>query len=129
MARQGEGSEPSATRTAATGARRTSGASTSGGRQPTRARLTARVDATARANDPDRSAGPTAADGPAGRSGGFAAPRHGYVLPLVHTRIPEPLVNVGFFGALGATAALGIVDAPLALLIGAAVVVAHHHRA
>jgi len=127
MARQDGGSGPTATRTAATGARRSSGATTSG-RLATRARSTTRVGTTPRANDPDRSARPAAVDGPAGRSGGLVAHRHGYVLPLVHTRIPEPLVNVGFFGALGATAALGIVDAPLALLIGAAVVVAHHHR-
>lgn len=128
MARQDGGSGPSATRTAATGARRTSGATIGGGRLATRARSTARVGPTPRANDPDRSARPAAVDDPAGGSGDQAARRHGYVLPLVHTRIPEPLVNVGFFGALGATAALGIVDAPLALLIGAAVVVAHHHR-
>lgn len=54
--------------------------------------------------------------------------RRGYVVPIVHTRLPEPLVTMGFFGALAATAAIGIVDAPMAALIGAAVVVARHRR-
>jgi len=54
--------------------------------------------------------------------------RDSYVVPLLHTRVPGSLVTIGFFGALTATTLLGVVDPPMALLVGAAVVVAHHHR-
>lgn len=50
----------------------------------------------------------------------------GYVLPLLHAHVPDPVVELGFFAALAATAALGIVDAPLAVLVGAGVLVARH---
>ena len=50
----------------------------------------------------------------------------GYVLPLIHLRMPEAAVNAAFWGALGGAALLGAVDPPLAVLIGAGVVVARH---
>ena len=49
-----------------------------------------------------------------------------YVVPLVHTGIPSRIVDVGFWGALVGSVALGAVDPPLGLLIGAGVVVARH---
>jgi hypothetical protein len=49
-----------------------------------------------------------------------------YVLPVVHVRVPGELVNVGFWGALTGAVALGVVDLPLGVLIGAGVVVARH---
>lgn len=50
--------------------------------------------------------------------------RSDYVVPLVHARIPGRVVDVGFWGALAATAAAGVVDPPLAALVGAGVIVA-----
>lgn len=55
--------------------------------------------------------------------------RSSYVVPVIHTRLPEPLVNVGFFGGLAAAVVVGAVDLPLALLVGAGVVIARHKRA
>jgi hypothetical protein len=52
----------------------------------------------------------------------------GYIVPLVHTRIPEPLVQLGFWGGLAGTVAFGVIDAPLAALVGVGVIVARHRR-
>lgn len=52
----------------------------------------------------------------------------GYVVPFVHTRIPAPLVQLGFWGGLAGTVAFGVIDAPLAVLVGVGVVVARHRR-
>jgi hypothetical protein len=52
----------------------------------------------------------------------------GYVVPLVHTRIPAPVVQIGFWGGLVATVAFGVIDPPLAALLGVGVVVARHRR-
>ena len=52
----------------------------------------------------------------------------GYVVPFVHTRIPAPLVQLGFWGGLAGTVAFGVIDFPLAALLGAGVVVARHRR-
>ena len=49
-----------------------------------------------------------------------------YVVPIVHVQIPENLVTIGFWGVLAGTAALGIIDFPLAALIGAGVVITRH---
>lgn len=49
-----------------------------------------------------------------------------YTLPLIHTNVPEPIVNVGFWGGLGLAAVVGAIQAPVALAIGAGVVVARH---
>jgi hypothetical protein len=51
-----------------------------------------------------------------------------FVLPLVHVKVPEAAVNVGFWGALAGAVALGAVELPLAALIGAGVVVAKHRK-
>lgn len=49
-------------------------------------------------------------------------------LPVVRMSIPESALNVAFWGALIGSAALGVVDPPLAALIGAGVLVARHGR-
>lgn len=54
--------------------------------------------------------------------------QNGYTIPVLSVKVPAPLVEVGFWGALTGTAILGVVDAPLALLVGAGVAVARHHR-
>lgn len=51
----------------------------------------------------------------------------GYVLPLLHTRLPESAVEMGFWGGLVAAAVFGALDPPLALIVGAGVVIARHH--
>ena len=58
-----------------------------------------------------------------GRSGGD------YVVPVVHVRLPEPVVKVGFYGGLAAAVATGALDWPLVLLAGVGVAVARHQRA
>jgi hypothetical protein len=52
---------------------------------------------------------------------------HSYVLPLVHVRLPERLVEAGFWGGLAGSVALGAVDPPLGLLVGVGTLVARHH--
>jgi hypothetical protein len=52
----------------------------------------------------------------------------GYVVPLVHTRIPPRLLEAGFWGGLAGATILGAVDAPLALLVGAGVIIARHRQ-
>jgi hypothetical protein len=49
-----------------------------------------------------------------------------YVLPLVGVRIPATLVNAGFWGSLIGAVALGAIDPPLGVLVGAGVVVGRH---
>ncbi len=53
-------------------------------------------------------------------------PAGGYVIPLLHLRVPEAAVNLGFWTVLGASAALGAVDPPLAALVAAGVIIARH---
>jgi hypothetical protein len=48
------------------------------------------------------------------------------VLPLVHTHVPASVVNTGFWAGLAGSALLGVVDPPLAVLVGAGVLVARH---
>ena len=52
--------------------------------------------------------------------------RDSYVVPLVGMRVPGVVVNVGFWGGLAGAALLGAVDAPLAVLLGAGVLIARH---
>ncbi len=54
--------------------------------------------------------------------------KEGYDLPVIGVTLPPRLVEVGFYGALLGSAALGVIDAPLAMLIGAGVVIARHRR-
>jgi hypothetical protein len=49
-----------------------------------------------------------------------------YVVPVVHVHLPQRAVDAGFWGALAGAAVFGVVDPPLAALIGAAVLVARH---
>jgi hypothetical protein len=49
-----------------------------------------------------------------------------YQLPFVGVRVPAQLVDVGFWGGLTGAAVLGAIDPPLAILVGAGVVVARH---
>lgn len=49
-----------------------------------------------------------------------------YILPVLHTRVPERLVNVGFWGGLTGAVLIGAVDLPLGVLVGAGVLVARH---
>ncbi len=51
-----------------------------------------------------------------------------YELPVVHTHVPARAVEVGFWGGLAGATLLGAIDPPLALLVGAGVVVARHRR-
>jgi hypothetical protein len=57
-----------------------------------------------------------------------AAPAGGdqYQLPVIGVRVPAKVVNVGFWGGLAGAAVVGVVDPPLALLVGAGVLVARH---
>jgi hypothetical protein len=57
-----------------------------------------------------------------------AAPSNGdsYQLPVVGVRVPARVVDAGFWGGLGAAAVLGAIDPPLAVLVGAGVVIARH---
>jgi hypothetical protein len=52
--------------------------------------------------------------------------RDGYVVPLVGVRVPGAVVNVSFWGGLSAAALLGAIDPPLAVLLGAGVVIVRH---
>jgi hypothetical protein len=56
------------------------------------------------------------------------ADREDYKVPLVGVTVPARLVETGFWGGLLGAAALGALDPPLALLVGAGVVVARHRR-
>jgi hypothetical protein len=76
---------------------------------------------------------PPAKKGPEGagfkaEAAGSAGGDDAFVLPLVHVKVPEAAVTVGFWGALAGAVALGAVELPLAALIGAGVVVAKHRK-
>ncbi len=49
-----------------------------------------------------------------------------YVTPILHVGLPSSLVDAGFWGGLVGAVALGIVDPPVGLLVGAGVMVARH---
>lgn len=53
---------------------------------------------------------------------------HGYVVPLVHVRMPERFVQFAFWGALGATVVAGAVELPVAAAVAGGVVIARHVR-
>ena len=50
-----------------------------------------------------------------------------YVVPVLQLHLSERKVNLAFWSTLAATAVLGILDLPVAVLVGGAVVVARHH--
>ena len=49
-----------------------------------------------------------------------------YVTPITHTHVPTQLVDIAFWSGLVGAVALGVVDPPLGMLLGAGVVVARH---
>jgi uncharacterized membrane protein len=49
-----------------------------------------------------------------------------YVLPFVHAHVPAAVVEGGFWGGLVGALAIGVVDPPLGMLVGAGVVIARH---
>ncbi len=49
-----------------------------------------------------------------------------YVVPMVHARVSRTVVDAGFWGGLAGAVALGFVDPPLGVLLGAGVIVARH---
>ena len=49
-----------------------------------------------------------------------------YVLPVAHTHVPKRVVDVAFWGGLAGAVVFGVVDPPLGVLLGGAVVVARH---
>lgn len=71
---------------------------------------------------------PTSEDSPAPAAPTPEAPPAGddYTLPLLHTRLPRAVVNVGFWAGLGGAAVIGVLDPPVALAVGAGVVIARH---
>jgi hypothetical protein len=52
-----------------------------------------------------------------------------YVVPVIHTHLPETVVSVGFYGGLAAAVVVGAVELPLAVLAGVGVAMARHRRA
>ena len=50
-----------------------------------------------------------------------------YQLPIVGVHVPAAHHRRGLLGGLAGAAALGAIDPPLAILVGAGVVVARHH--
>jgi hypothetical protein len=56
------------------------------------------------------------------------ADRADYRVPVVGMTVPARLVETGFWGGLVGAAVLGALDPPLALVVGAGVVVARHRR-
>jgi hypothetical protein len=66
-------------------------------------------------------AGPDHSSTPTSRSGG-------YVLPVLNVRLPESAVHAGFWTAVVGAAVTGVVDPPLAVLIGVGVIVSRHRN-
>ncbi|MHB8246062.1 MAG: hypothetical protein ACYDGN_12060 [Acidimicrobiales bacterium] len=50
------------------------------------------------------------------------------ILPVIHTRVPEFVVNIGFVGGLAAAVVTGAVELPIALFVGAGAAIARHRR-
>ena len=51
-----------------------------------------------------------------------------YVIPVVNAHVPARAVELGFWGGLAGATLLGALDPPLAVLVGAGVVIARHRR-
>lgn len=74
---------------------------------------------------------PTSASPKAARSATVRTPSgidQRYQLPVLGTTLPAGLMEKGFWGALVGSALLGAVDPPLAVLVGAGVLVARRRR-
>jgi hypothetical protein len=52
--------------------------------------------------------------------------RSDYDLPLLHVRVPERVGNTAFWLGLVGTVAVGAVEAPVAVLVGAGVAIVRH---
>lgn len=82
-------------------------------------------------NDSDGTHDPEAG-APAAPPASAAAPHNenggSYVVPLVHAHLPARGVELGFWGGLAGAALLGAIDPPLALAVGAGVLIARHHN-
>jgi hypothetical protein len=61
-------------------------------------------------------------------NGAAASNGNDYVLPILHTHIPSRVVNIGFWAGLGGAVAVGVIDPPIGIVVGAGVLVAHHQR-
>jgi hypothetical protein len=72
--------------------------------------------------------GPNARTGPKSPAALVATDPSVVVVPVIGARIPGDLAERGFWGALVGSALLGVVDPPLALLVGAAVLIARRRR-
>lgn len=72
--------------------------------------------------------GPTDRTGPKSPAAFVATDPSVVVVPVIRARIPGDLAERGFWGALVGSALLGAVDPPLALLVGAAVLIARRRR-
>lgn len=51
-----------------------------------------------------------------------------YDVPVVHVRVPERVGNSAFWLGLAGAVAVGVVEAPLAVLIAAGVVIVRHRK-
>jgi hypothetical protein len=49
-----------------------------------------------------------------------------YVVPVVHLHIPSAAVNAGFWGGLAGSVALGVIEPPLGMFVGAGRLIARH---
>ena len=52
---------------------------------------------------------------------------HDYVVPILHLHLSERAVDVGFWAALAGAALFGVVDLPVAALVGGSIVIARRH--
>ncbi len=53
----------------------------------------------------------------------------GYVVPIVHARLPEPVVDAAFWASIGAVALVGVIDLPLAGAVAAGMfVIRRRHK-
>ena len=51
-----------------------------------------------------------------------------FELPITHTRLSAGVVNATFWGGLAATVLVGAIDPPVAIVVGAGILIARHHR-
>ena len=59
----------------------------------------------------------------------YAVEPNDYILPLLHTPIPEPVVDAAFWSALAMAALFGTVNRPtLGILVAGLFVVRHRHE-
>ncbi len=68
----------------------------------------------------------TAATGKVTQLGSAKGSDDDYVLPIVNMHVPSFAVNAGFWSALAGSVALGFVEPPLGMLVGAGVLIARH---